>query len=65
MVRHQQHEQRTKTEVGYKVRKRDGKTQGSINNPGTEIRVKYDYTVILGIRVMGKKDGGSTRFGNS
>lgn len=47
--------------MGYKVRKRDGKTQSSINNPGTEIRVKYDYTVILGIRVRGKKDDGSTK----
>ena len=47
--------------MGYEVRKRDERTQGSINNSGAEMRVKDDYTVILGVRVRRKEVGGSTK----
>lgn len=47
--------------MGYEVRKGNEMTQGSINHPGTEVEVKYDYTVILRVMVRGKEDGGSIR----
>lgn len=52
--------------MGDEVRKRDERTQGNINNPGAEMRVKYDYTVILGVRVSGgKRIVAALRFGKS
>lgn len=44
--------------MGYEVRRRDEMTQGS---PRAEMRVKHDYTVILGVRVRGKEDSVSTK----
>lgn len=63
MVRHLQYEPRTKAEVRCEVMKRNERT--SINNPGAEMRVKYGYTVILGVMARGNEHGSSTKIQNT